>query len=302
MQEINYSVKNESNSLIIERDILTKSISRLYQQDPQLTKIQQDKLLTKYQYQLRIVNEKIENLESKKEPDVLSAKDQSIKEMDQKLSRIEKRLQELTTKFTRSNEDVDKVSKKPTEKAKKADSQILAKRNEEPNIYASNMKTDSKPRKDLEVVTMTEVPKKIPEFFLTKFKEKQLETKTNQHTTDIPVVKKLENVVKVTIPQTNVCEHPECTNPKFTNRHCTLHSNSNKTKFENNETGVVIPSFQPIESQPPEIKHQITKENIKEQVMDVDESLDEEGSDVDVAKLTESIEKSLSNLDQVEVE
>ena len=300
MQEINYSVKNESNSLIIERDILTKSISRLYQQDPQLTKIQQDKLLTKYQYQLRVVNEKIENLESKKEPDVSSAKDQSIKEMDQKLSRIEKRLQELTTKFTRPNEDMEKVSKKPTEKSKKADSQILAKKNEDLSFYPPNMKTDSKPRKDLEVVTMTEVPKKIPEFFLTKFKEKQLETKTNQHTTDIPVVKNLENVVKVTVPQTNVCEHPECTNPKFTNRHCTLHSNSNKTKFENNETEVVIPSSQSVESQQTEIKHPITNENTKTQVKDVDESLDEDEDDI--TKLTESIEKSLSNLDQVEVE
>ena len=300
MQEINYSIKNESNSLIIERDILTKSISRLYQQDPQLTKIQQDKLLTKYQYQLRVVNEKIENLESKKEPDVSSAKDQSFKEMDQKLSRIEKRLQELTTKFTRPNEDMEKVSKKPTEKSKKADSQILAKKNEDLSFYPPNMKTDSKPRKDLEVVTMTEVPKKIPEFFLTKFKEKQLETKTNQHTTDIPVVKNLENVVKVTVPQTNVCEHPECANPKFTNRHCTLHSNSNKTKFENNETEVVIPSSQSVESQQTEIKHPIINENTKEQMKDVDESLDED--DDDITKLTESIEKSLSNLDQVEVE
>jgi hypothetical protein len=284
--------------LVIERDILTKSISRLYQQDPQLTKIQQDKLLTKYQYQLRVVNEKIKNLESKKEPDVLSAKDQSFKEMDQKLSRIEKRLQELTTKFTRPNDDVEKVSKKPTEKYKKADSQILVKKNEELSFYASNMKTDLKPRKDLEVITMTEVPKKIPEFFLTKFKERQLETKTNQHTTDIPVVKNLENVVKVTVPQTNVCEHPECTNPKFTNRHCTLHSNSNKTKFENNETEVVIPSSQSVESQQTEIKHPITNENTKEQVKDVDESLDED----DITKVVASIEKSLSNLDQVEVE
>ena len=300
MQEINYSIKNESNSLVIERDILTKSISRLYQQDPQLTKIQQDKLLTKYQYQLRVVNEKIKNLESKKEPDVLSAKDQSFKEMDQKLSRIEKRLQELTTKFTRPNEDMEKVSKKPTEKSKKADSQILAKKNEDLSFYTSNMKTDLKPRKDLEVITMTEVPKKIPEFFLTKFKERQLETKTNQHTTDIPVVKNLENVVKVTVPQTNVCEHPECTNPKFTNRHCTLHSNSNKTKFENNETEVVIPSSQSVESQQTEIKHPITNENTKEQMKDVDESLDEDEDDI--TKLTESIEKSLSNLDQVEVE
>jgi len=300
MQEINYSIKNESNSLVIERDILTKSISRLYQQDPQLTKIQQDKLLTKYQYQLRVVNEKIKNLESKKEPDILSAKDQSFKEMDQKLSRIEKRLQELTTKFTRPNEDVEKVSKKPTEKSKKADSQILAKKNEELSFYASNMKTDLKPRKDLEVITMTEVPKKIPEFFLTKFKERQLETKTNQHTIDIPVVKNLENVVKVTVPQTNVCEHPECTNPKFTNRHCTLHSNSNKTKFENNETEVVIPSSQSVESRQTEIKHPIINENTKEQMKDVDESLDEDEDDI--TKLTGSIEKSLSNLDQVEVE
>ena len=298
MQEINYSIKNESNSLVIERDILTKSISRLYQQDPQLTRIQQDKLLTKYQYQLRVVNEKIKNLESKKEPDVLSSKDQSYKEMDQKLSRIEKKLQELTTKFTRPNEDVDKVSKKPTEKAKKANSQILAKKNEEPSFYPPNMKTDSKPRKDLEVVTMTEVPKKIPEFFLTKFKEKQLETKTIQHSTDTPVVKNLENVVKIAVPETNVCEHPECANPKFTNRHCTLHSNSNKTKFENNETGVVIPSSQSVESQQIEIKHPITNENTKEQVKDVDESLDED----DITKVVASIEKSLSNLDQVEVE
>ena len=298
MQEINYSIKNESNSLVIERDILTKSISRLYQQDPQLTKIQQDKLLTKYQYQLRVVNEKIKNLESKKEPDVLSAKDQSFKEMDQKLSRIEKRLQELTTKFTRPNEDVEKVSKKPTEKSKKADSQILAKKNEDLNFYTSNMKTDLKPRKDLEVITMTEVPKKIPEFFLTKFKERQLETKTNQHTTDIPVVKNLENVVKIAVPETNVCERPECTNPKFTNRHCTLHSNSNQIKFENNETEVVIPSSQSVESQQTEIKHPITNENTKEQVKDVDESFDED----DITKVVASIEKSLSNLDQVEVE
>ena len=298
MQEINYSIKNESNSLVIERDILTKSISRLYQQDPQLTRIQQDKLLTKYQYQLRVVNEKIKNLENKKEPDVLSSKDQSFKEMDQKLSRIEKRLQELTTKFTRPNEDVYKINQKPTQKSKKIDSQILAKKNEDLSFYPSNMKIDSKQQKDLEVVTMTEVPKKIPEFFLTKFKEKQLETKTIQHSTDTPVVKNLENVVKIAVPETNVCEHPECTNPKFTNRHCTLHSNSNQTKFENNETEVVIPSSQSVESQQTEIKHPITNENTKEQVNDVDESFDED----DITKVVASIEKSLSNLDQAEVE
>jgi hypothetical protein len=63
---------------------------------------------------------------------------------------------------------------------------------------------------------------------------------------------------------------------------------------------VVISSSQSVESQQTEIKHPITNENTKEQVKDVDESLDEDEDDI--TKLTESIEKSLSNLDQVEVE
>ena len=45
MQEIDYGTKTEINSLIMERDILTKTIFRVYQQDSQLTKIQRDKLL-----------------------------------------------------------------------------------------------------------------------------------------------------------------------------------------------------------------------------------------------------------------
>jgi len=62
MQEIEYGFRNEANSLIIERDILTKTIFRVYQQDSHLTKIQRDKLLTRYQYQLGVVVTKIEEL------------------------------------------------------------------------------------------------------------------------------------------------------------------------------------------------------------------------------------------------
>ena len=72
----------------------------------------------------------------------------------------------------------------------------------------------------------------------------------------------------------------------------------NQIKFENNETEVVIPSSQSVESQQTEIKHPITNENTKEQVKDVDESFDED----DITKVVASIEKSLSNLDQAEVE
>ena len=62
MQEIDYGTKTEINSLIMERDILTKTIFRVYQQDSQLTKIQRDKLLTRYQHQLGVVVAQIEKL------------------------------------------------------------------------------------------------------------------------------------------------------------------------------------------------------------------------------------------------
>ena len=49
--------------LKIEKDILTKTISRLYQADAEFSKIQKDKLLIKYQHQLGIILAKLEKLE-----------------------------------------------------------------------------------------------------------------------------------------------------------------------------------------------------------------------------------------------
>ena len=49
-------IKSQINSLKIEKDILTKTISRLYQADSEFSKIQKDKLLLKYQHQLGIVS------------------------------------------------------------------------------------------------------------------------------------------------------------------------------------------------------------------------------------------------------
>src|SRR3972149_841902 len=67
----NSHIKSQLNSLNIERDILTKTISRLYQQDVDLSKIQRDRLLIRYQHQLGIVLAKIEKLEAaSKHPDL----------------------------------------------------------------------------------------------------------------------------------------------------------------------------------------------------------------------------------------
>ena len=61
-KKLNIALKNEANSLIIERDILIKTIFRVYQQGSNLTKIQRDKLLTRYQHQLGVIVSKLEEL------------------------------------------------------------------------------------------------------------------------------------------------------------------------------------------------------------------------------------------------
>ena len=93
-------IKSQINSLKIEKDILTKTISRLYQTDSDFPKIQRDKLLLKYQHQLGIVLAKLEKLEeASHHPDLGPIGDGLITLMDQKLSRLDDRLYELSSKI-----------------------------------------------------------------------------------------------------------------------------------------------------------------------------------------------------------
>ena len=94
MQEIDYGAKNEINTLVLEHDILTKTIFRLYQQDSHLTKIQRDKLLTRYQYQLGIITAKIKKLEeiiTNKDANTLEERLVSV--IEQKFSNMDKKIQ-----------------------------------------------------------------------------------------------------------------------------------------------------------------------------------------------------------------
>ena len=62
-------IKSKINTLKIEKDILTKTISRLYQTDSEFSKIQKDKLLLKYQHQLGIILARLEKLEQASKQD-----------------------------------------------------------------------------------------------------------------------------------------------------------------------------------------------------------------------------------------
>ena len=109
----NTHVLNQINALQVERDILTKTISRLYDNDYDLTKIQHDRLLLRYQHQLGVIIARIQKLESvSKHPDLGPLGEGLITLMDQKLSQLDQRLYELTTKIQVADDQKIKTVRK----------------------------------------------------------------------------------------------------------------------------------------------------------------------------------------------
>ena len=109
----NAHVINQINSLQVEKDILTKTISRLYDNDSDLNKIQRDRLLLRYQHQLGVVIARIKKLETvSKHPDLGPLGEGLITLMDQKLSQLDQRLYELTSKIQSAEEQKENSLKK----------------------------------------------------------------------------------------------------------------------------------------------------------------------------------------------
>ena len=112
---VNTHVISQINSLEVERDILTKTISRLYDNDSDLNKIQRDRLLLRYQHQLGVIIARIKKLESvSKHPDLGPLGEGLITLMDQKLSHLDQRLYELTSKIQITEEQKEITLNKQT--------------------------------------------------------------------------------------------------------------------------------------------------------------------------------------------
>ena len=286
MQEIEYGFKNEANSLIIERDILTKTIFRVYQQDSHLTKIQRDKLLTRYQHQLAVVVTKIEEIGKAMRHTGTNPLDEGLfAAMEQKLSRIDERLQEMSSKITPSNKRTERQIQKSA-----LNIQSSVQKNKKKSAYTSDMKLDSNNHMPLEITTLTQVPTELPEFFRRKLKPSVSKIQHVEPSDNEKVVKIVENVSEVKVTQSNVCEYPDCTNPKFSNKHCSVHTDPNAKESTNIEKKVVLSGLE-VEKMP--------QAEIDDGLPD-DSNLEDD--DVDVSEITKRIEKSLSSLDQAEVE
>ena len=282
MQEIDYGTKTEINSLIMERDILTKTIFRVYQQDSQLTKIQRDKLLIRYQHQLGVVVAQIEQLgNSMKHTDVNPLDDGMFAAMDQKLSMMDEKLREISSQISPSN--------KETEKPRRKLAKILSKKSRTKSTHSQNTILQSK-SKSLEIITLTQIPSKIPEFFRRKLNHTETKIEEIEPVTNQKIVKTLDNVDEVKVAQLNICEHPNCENPKFSNKHCSVHTNSYVKKPSDEEKGASI-----LDSE----EGKKSEQEIKTDDVILDNNLD---NDDDMSKVVGDIEKALSNLSQAEVE
>ena len=287
MQEIEYSTKNEANSLIIERDILIKTIFRVYQQGSNLTKIQRDKLLTRYQHQLGVIVSKIEELGNAMRNVGTNHSDEGLfAAMEQKLSRIDERLENMSSQITSPAKRTERRIQKSV-----LNTPSPAQKNKKKSIPSSDMKSSSNNYRPFEITTLTQVPKELPEFFRRKLKPsvpKIQHMETNDHE---EVVKIAENVNETKVIQSNVCEYPDCDNPKFSNKHCSVHTDSNTKKYDNNENKVILSGLE---------EQKLEKTTVTEDISSVDNNLEED--DGDLNEIKKRIEQSLSNLDQAEVE
>ena len=168
-------IKSQINSLKIEKDILTKTISRLYQAENEFSKIQKDKLLLKYQHQLGIILAKLEKLEqASNHPDLGPVGDGLISLMDQKLTKLDDRLYELSSKMSNSKIQTPEIKQEKEEIKQQISKSIKDTFNFE---KPKETKIDpiaippTKSRQSFELTTLTNISKTEPKFPLFEKKE-----------------------------------------------------------------------------------------------------------------------------------
>ena len=276
----NTSIKNQIQSLKIEKEILTKTISRLYQQEPELSKIHRDKLLLRYQHQLGLVITKIEKLEAaSKHPDLGPLGDGLITLMDQKLSQLDKRLNEISSKITISTITAPQTKQPELIREIVPEKSQIKKIETKIEIQKSNDEYGTKPfieipipanHRSVEITTLTEIPNKISEFPLEFIKPV---IATPKQETVNPLVQ-TEQSKQTEIQPMNEIPKPVLEIPNLATE--TSHSEQLQALIEKK---IQIP-----------VALKIPEE----------EKLEEDDKDID--KIKNEIMKALSKLEQVEVE
>jgi hypothetical protein len=281
-------IKNQINLLKIEKDILTKTISRLYQSENEFSKIQKNKLLLKYQHQLGIILAKLEKLQqASNHPDLGPVGDGLITLMDQKLSKLDDRLYELSTKISNSKIQTPEIKQEKEEIKKQISKSIKDTFNFE---KPKETKIDpiaippTKSRQSFELTTLTNISKTEPKFPLFEKKE-MVKPMPQPKTIQTELIKPKEEIVKEIVqPKPKVEDKVEIVQsivPKP------------KVSFENK------PDLDKEVAKITEHKA-LPQPDQKPKVSTIDDDFDDDTDDLD--KIKGDIMRVLSKLDQAEVE
>ena len=281
-------IKNQINSLKIEKDILTKTISRLYQAEDEFSKIQKDKLLLKYQHQLGMILAKLEKLEqASKHPDLGPVGDGLISLMDQKLSKLDDRLYDLSSKISNS-----KIQTKEIKQEKEQMKQQISKSIKDTFNFEKPKETKidpisippTKSRQSFEITTLTNIPKTEPKFPL--FEKKQVvKTMPQPKIIQTELIKPKEEIVKEIIqPKPKVEDKVEIVK-SITAKPEVLFEN--KPNLDKEVAKITEHKALPEPEQ-------------KSKVSTIDDDFDDDTDDLD--KIKGDIMRVLSKLDQAEVE
>jgi hypothetical protein len=286
----NAHIKSQIETLRIEKDILTKTISRLYQDSSDLTRIQRDKLLSRYQHQLGIILAKIEKLETaSKYPDLGPIGDGLITLMDQKLSALDRRLTEISSKISVTNVQTEKPE--PKQEIRIETKPVETKPVEKPVIQKQEIITSptieeliqsfAKPTRRLEITTLTEIPRNF--------------TVTPPQIT--PTIGVPEQVVSPQI-QPEIIQ-PQTIQPEPKQE---IIAESIPQKLEEQK-----PVFEPIDiekkirEEPPKLEFK-EEERKKKPTVNIPEPEEVEDDEDDLDSIKREIMKTLSKLEQAEVE
>jgi len=279
-------IKNQINSLKIEKDILTKTISRLYQAEDDFSKIQKDKLLLKYQHQLGIILAKLEKLEqASNHPDLGPVGDGLISLMDQKLSKLDDRLYDLSSKISSSKIQTPEIKQEKEEIKQQISKSIKDTFNFE---KPKETKIDpiaippTKSRQSFELTTLTNISKTEPKFPL--FEKKEIVKPMPQpKIIQTELIKPKEEIVK------------EIVQPKVEDKVEIIQSISPKPE-------ILVENKPDLDKEVAKItEHKaLPQPEQKPKVSTVDDDFDDDTDDLD--KIKGDIMRVLSKLDQAEVE
>jgi hypothetical protein len=288
---MNSAIEDQLHSLRTEREILTKTISRL-QQDSNLTKVQRDKLLIRYQHQIGIIIAKTEKLETaSRYPDLGSIGESLITLMDNKLSKLDQRLYEISSKISVGTiQSATRPTVVQSTQSVKQQEQPKQTVQERPRIEKTEIKTEAQEieiqkeniqtpiqmiessvperRRSVELSTLTEIPNKMPEFPAEFIKPSQTSVESTKVAAES--AKESKQIAQQSVPAEIVPLMPQ-------------------------EAPV------PAEIQNPTVE-QVEKKIQLPTPMKIPEEEKIEDDDKDLDKIKSEIMKALSKLEQVEVE